>query len=112
PIGVAARTVVEGLYGIKPDALSGVLTIRPGFPESWENASLHLPHIDYSYFRKGNIEKYTIKPSLNKQMSLSLQLKARSEGIKSVKVNGKSVDWFAIEDEVGFPMVEIRSPLN
>ncbi|MCB0588645.1 MAG: DUF4450 domain-containing protein, partial [Phaeodactylibacter sp.] len=33
PVGMAARTLVEGLYGIRPDALNGVLSIHPGLPD-------------------------------------------------------------------------------
>jgi len=33
PIGMTARTLVEGLFGIQPDALAHQLTIKPGFPE-------------------------------------------------------------------------------
>ncbi len=33
PIGVASRVLIQGLYGILPDALNGRLSVKPGFPE-------------------------------------------------------------------------------
>lgn len=49
PIGVASRVLIQGLYGILPDALNGRLLLRPGFPEDWEYASLHTPDIDFNF---------------------------------------------------------------
>jgi hypothetical protein len=33
PAGVLSRALVEGLFGVRPDALAGVLEVAPGFPE-------------------------------------------------------------------------------
>ena len=49
PIGVASRLIVQGLYGILPDALRGQLLIRPGFPQDWDHASLHTADIDFAF---------------------------------------------------------------
>lgn len=45
PIGMAARSLVEGLFGIQPDVLHDTLAIQPGFPARWEHASLVLPDV-------------------------------------------------------------------
>lgn len=39
PIGVASRVLIQGLYGILPDAMNGRLLVKPGLPSSWP---LHL----------------------------------------------------------------------
>ena len=49
PIGVASRVLVQGLYGILPDALNGRLLLKPGFPQKWEYASLHTPDIEFDF---------------------------------------------------------------
>lgn len=51
-IGIASRAIIQGLFGIIPDALNGKCYIRPGFPASWDSASISLPYISYKY-KKG-----------------------------------------------------------
>lgn len=51
-IGIASRAIIQGLFGIIPDALSGKCYIRPGFPASWDSVSISLPYISYKY-KKG-----------------------------------------------------------
>ncbi len=59
PIGMAGRTLVEGLFGIQPDALHDTLTIHPGFPAEWNYASLQTPDISFDFKRNGNTDTYT-----------------------------------------------------
>ena len=37
--GISARTFIQGLYGIIPNALQGRCILRPGFPADWKEAS-------------------------------------------------------------------------
>ena len=41
--GVLSRAVIEGLFGLHPDALAGDLFIAPGFPAEWNQARLKWP---------------------------------------------------------------------
>jgi hypothetical protein len=66
PIGMAARSLVEGLFGIHPDALHDTLTITPGWPREWNYASLHIPDIDIDY----NAGEYTIRSRFPHPMTL------------------------------------------
>ncbi len=59
-IGISSRTLVQGLFGIQPDALYGRCVIRPGFPQQWDSASIHTPYMDYRFERKGGIDRYEI----------------------------------------------------
>jgi len=55
-IGALSRTIVEGLFGVRPDALAGELVLRPGFPAAWGHASFHHPSVDYSYKAEGVVQ--------------------------------------------------------
>ncbi len=50
--GVTSRAIVEGLFGVRPDALANELTIAPGFPKSWTRASIRHPDVSYTYERR------------------------------------------------------------
>jgi hypothetical protein len=107
PIGIAARSLVEGLFGIKPNALSGELSINPGFPESWDHASLHIPNIEFSYQRNNDKEYFTIIPKFTKHFSLNFQTIARKDGIKSVTINGEKILWNSVENAIGNPKIAL-----
>ena len=59
-IGISSRTLVQGLFGVIPEALYGRCILRPGFPESWDSVSLKTPYIEYRYTRETNRERYEI----------------------------------------------------
>ena len=112
PIGMASRTLVEGLYGIQPDALAGVLTIKPGFPSKWNEASLEIPDISFSFKRENKQDTYKIENRLASKMNLKLILNAPFDGIENIKVNGKVVSWKAIPESIGTPKISIEVPYN
>ncbi len=109
PIGVTARTVVEGLFGIKPDLLHQQLTIKPGFPDAWNYASLQTPDIQISFSRNGLTDSYTIASAFTKSTSLNLELNARSANIKRVLVNGRPAKWTCITSAVGQPVIRLEA---
>lgn len=72
-VGITTKTVIQGLYGITPDALNGKLYIRPGFPEAWDSASIHTPYIDFSFRREGDKEIYDIQQHLPQQLQVVIR---------------------------------------
>lgn len=109
PIGMLSRTLVEGLFGILPDALNGQLTIKPGLPAVWKAASLHIPDIHLDFNRKGSMETYTITPFFQKQMRLKLLLKAYADSVEEVWINDRKSGWKNVDSAVSEPMIEINS---
>ncbi|MGS2762602.1 DUF4450 domain-containing protein [Sinomicrobium sp. M5D2P9] len=110
PVGMAGRTLVQGLFGIQPDAINDTLTISPGFPADWDHASLEVPDIVFNYKKSGNREEFTIIPRFKTKMHLKLILRATKDAIKSVTVNGKEVGWKADEQAIDSPVLEITAP--
>ena len=105
--GVLSRALVEGLFGIKPDLLAGELRLTPGFPESWDHASIRHPDISFAYRRTGLVDTYTVEPRFAKPLALSLVLPARRDGLARVTVDGQPSAWRPVEDSVGGPRVLI-----
>jgi hypothetical protein len=109
PIGVNSRALVEGLFGIKPDALAGELKIVPGFPAKWDRASIRHPDFNFGFRRDGLTETYLVEPKFPKPMELNLQIAAlRTE--PDVTVNGKAAKWSWVKDHYGVRRIEIASP--
>ena len=108
-IGMTARTLTEGLFGILPDALNDKLLIKPGFPSSWQFAKLAVPDISINFKQDKNISVYSIVQSYNKLLNVTLQLKALKDKVISVTVNGKPAKWQWLQNEVGEPKIEINT---
>ncbi len=122
PIGVASRALIQGLYGILPDALNGCLLLKPGFPEEWEYASLHTPDMDFDFKagtaatagRDSSRERsvYTLTHRLPAVHTLELQFPARRSRVGSLTVNGQSVAWKLVEPSVGRPVLSVSVPAS
>ena len=112
PIGMTTRTLVEGLFGIQPNALENTLTIKPGFPVQWDNAALNIPDVSFSFNRNNNTDSYQIKTHFATKMDLKLVVKIPFDNIKSVTINGEKATWKTSSDVVGNPQLILESPFK
>ena len=71
--GISSRAFIEGLYGIRPDALNGRCYIRPGFPAEWRNASIETPYMKYTFRREGSKEIYEIEQNFAQPLQIVLR---------------------------------------
>lgn len=72
-IGIYARTLTQGLFGIVPDALDGSCVIRPGFPVDWDSASVKLPYLSYSFSRADGKDIYEIEQHFTNPLTIVLR---------------------------------------
>jgi hypothetical protein len=110
--GVMSRALVEGLFGVRPDALAGVLTVRPGFPADWQHARLDHPDVGVAYRREGNRDTWQVSEHGQRFQRLALQVPARAGKVSSVTVDGKPARWQAETDAVGAPRLHVDVPLH
>lgn len=103
-IGVAARLLIQGLYGISPDALNNRIVIRPGFPKAWPFASLKTPDITFQYKQEKTFDTYHIDTHFP---ILELQVPAKKDRIKSIRVNGQPAKWQLSAAVAGYPFISI-----
>ncbi|CAN7378583.1 DUF4450 domain-containing protein [Massilia sp. LjRoot122] len=110
--GVMARTLVEGLFGVRPDALAGTLLLRPGFPRDWAHARLKHPGVTLAFRREGGIERWTVEQPASTFQRLVLELPAASDGVAEVLADGKPVRWKAGTDEAFAPRLRVELPFG
>jgi hypothetical protein len=108
-IGVNSRALLEGLFGMKPDALAGKLKIIPGFPTHWNFARMHHPDFNFEFRRDGLTDTYVITPKFSKPMELDLQLAAQRTA-PEITINGKPANWHPIENVFGTPRIAVSGP--
>lgn len=71
--GISSRALIEGLYGITPNALEGEVIIRPGFPAAWDSASIHTPYLDYSFKRVDGKDIFDIKQNFKRPLKVVIR---------------------------------------
>lgn len=71
--GISSRALIEGLYGICPNALDGKCIIRPGFPAAWDSASVHTPYLDYSFRRVNDKEVFDIQQNFKHPLQIVIR---------------------------------------
>ena len=115
PIGITSRALIEGLYGIQPDVLHGVLTVRPGFPSEWDHASLDHPDLSLQWQREqtaeGVHEQLKVISRLPRPVALHLVLPARTTTLPTVRAGGSVVPVAFDAEAVGNPAVLIHLPV-
>ena len=109
-IGISSRTLIEGLFGIRPDRMNNRLILKPGFPDAWDHASIKLPYVEFNFRYDDGISKYTILQKGNNTSKIILRIKAKAGQIADLTANGKPCPYQVISGNVGFPMVEIELP--
>lgn len=72
-IGISARTLIQGLFGIVPDALHGRCVIHPGFPSSWDSASVKTPYIIYAFKQENGKIVYDITQDFSRPLKIVIR---------------------------------------
>ena len=106
-VGTTSRALIEGLFGVKPDALAGELQIKSGFPTDWNHAALKHPDVSFSFKRDGLTETYMVESRFKQPMALRLNVAALCDEIESVTLNGGAATWRTMNDGQRWPRVEI-----
>jgi hypothetical protein len=130
PIGITARAIVEGLFGIQPNLIANSIRIRPGFPSGWSRAALHHKDFDFKLsttygppstagapsiprsLRNGweSTETYNFTSRLSKSVPLTLTLPARTTSLPTVLCNGTRAECAFDPNAVGSPQLKITLP--
>ena len=95
--GVLSRALVEGLFGVRPNALTGELTFVPGWPAEWGHAALRHPDVTVKFSRKGDADRYVVAQQFATPQALRMRVAARGASVTAT-LNGRAV---ATERRVG-----------
>jgi hypothetical protein len=91
--GTFSRALVEGLFGVRPDALKGELLVAPGFPQTWDEASMEHPRFSLVFRRtKGPVHRYSIRSRFGREMSLRFLAPTEGGPPPRARVNGHAIE--------------------
>jgi Domain of unknown function (DUF4450) len=110
--GVMSRALVEGLFGVRPDALAGEVAIVPGWPVDWPRAELHTPDLDLVYAGDAAVARYEFTWRLPGMQRARMHLAATGERVQSLSINGHAFSATVSTDEIGRRWLDFEWPLE
>ena len=84
-IGISSRTLIQGLFGIIPQALYGQCIIRPGFPSSWDSVSVKTPYLEYKYICKDGEEHFEVTQHFRQPLKIVIRLNTGMGGYRDIE---------------------------
>ena len=109
-IGISSRTLIQGLFGVVPQALYGQCIIRPGFPQEWDKAELKTPYIEYKFKREGGKDRFEI--TQNFSQPLKMVVRQNLGGGRYRDIEGTTERRQVIEFETATLPEETVDPVN
>lgn len=109
-IGISSRTLLQGLFGIIPQALDGKCIIRPGFPAEWDSASVKTPYLSYKYTRKNG--KVRVEITQNFRQPLQIIFRQNLGGGAFKDVVGSTAKTQVFEYDVDLNPVKLAKYYN
>lgn len=86
-IGITSRAIVQGLFGIRPDALFGRCYLQPGFPQQWDHARVETPYFSYYFHRENGEDIYDVEQNFPQPLQVILRLPLGDGRFVEVKGN-------------------------
>jgi len=84
-LGISSRTLLQGLFGIIPQALDGKCIIRPGFPAEWDSASVKTPYLSYKYTRSNGKVRIEITQDFRQPLQIIVRQNLDKGAFKDIK---------------------------
>jgi hypothetical protein len=108
-VSMFGRATVEGLFGIRPRMHERMVTISPGFPDDWREASIRTPDFSYEYRYCDGVE--SVRATSAQECEKELRLVARRNGVRCVRVDGNEAA-YSIEPGIGHAYIVVRSNIG
>ena len=106
-VGISARAIINGLFGVQPDALNGRCVIQPAFPLEWDSVTFKTPYLSYQYIKDGNKIVFHITQNFTRPLKIIVKTFLGQGNVKVVEGNDEKTQM--IEIEVGIRNYEVGS---
>ena len=110
PMGITARALLEGLYGVRPNLLQGHVTWMPGFPDDWNEASMTQRDFSLSWQRTAFTERYSFTCRFRKPVTVRFVVPARTTLRPHITALGHHVPCSFDNDAIGAPWLCFEVP--
>ena len=98
-VGISSRAIVNGLFGIRPDAMNGRCILQPGFPSHWDSASISTPYITYTYTRRNGKRILSVTQKFAQPLTIVWRISLGDGQFAEIRGNGKQHQVLTADDD-------------
>ena len=109
-VGITSRAIINGLFGILPDALEGMCILKPAFPDEWKEASIKTPYLSYSFRREGNKDIYEVEQHFPQPLRIVIRSNAGGGAYLETAGNSDTVQTIVV-DRTALPQAPVYKPV-
>lgn len=96
-VGITSRAIINGLFGIQPDALYGRCIIHPALPDEWNEAEIKTPYLSYSFRREGTKDIYEIRQQFPRPLQIIVRTNAGGGAYLDVDGNSDTLQTIIVD---------------
>jgi len=112
-VGISARAIINGLFGVQPDALHGRCVLQPAFPLEWDSVTFKTPYLTYRYVKEGNKQIYDITQNFTRPLQIVIKSFLGNGKVKIVEgSNEKTQRIIVVNEECRMKNEEWAGALN
>ncbi len=86
-VSMMARTIIEGLFGLKPDRPAGIVHVTPRLPDAWDHAELTTPDASLHFRRSDGWSRWRVQLS-KADAKITLRIPIAGRVLESVETAG------------------------
>ena len=110
-VGITSRAILNGLFGILPDALNGQCILKPAFPDEWKEASVKTPYLSYSFRREGKRDIYEVEQHFPQPLQIIVRANAGGGAYLEVEGSSEAVQTIVV-DRTKLPEAPVYKPVR
>jgi hypothetical protein len=85
-VSMMARTIIEGLFGLRPDRPAGLVQFAPCVPEAWDHAALSTPDASLHFRRSDGVDHWRV--TLTQAAAIELRVPVPGLELVGVETTG------------------------
>ena len=109
-VGITSRAIVNGLFGILPDALYGQCILQPAFPGNWDTVSVKTPYLSYRFRREGQHDIYEIEQHFPEPLQVVVRTHAGGGSFLETKGTAETKQTIIV-DRTLLPAPQVYEPV-
>ena len=107
-VAVVARTLLQGLFGIQSNVRQRRCVLHPGIPDSWNEAVVRTPELDYTFRRVGSGDLYfEVTQHYSRPLLLTLRLNIGQGRFQDIQGTTERYQTFRVKAPQRLPDVRV-----
>lgn len=105
-LGAFFRTIVEGLFGVRPELDKKRIVVHPRFPAAWDHARFQRPGLDLRWDRRGGSQSVAVRAAADVRVAVEVPVRSP---VQRVLLDGQEVKPI-VTPAMRYAVVSVETP--